>query len=111
MLTVTTDKSFTKKTKEDFVRWTSQYDLMKTLVTIYTDVPVKYTYSDCKIDKLNWENCLELFKQFDMNTFVKYINEEKMFSQKNNNPYIPAKYVEERKERTKTVQLNLFNKL
>ena len=111
MAEVLADKKISKKLREDFTRWASQYELMKTLVTIRIDVPVTYTYGDCKVDKLNWNKCLELFKQYEMYTFVKYIEEEKMFSQKNNHPYIPAKNVEERKERTKNVQLNLFNKL
>ena len=105
------DKKISKKLREDFPRWVNQYNLIKTLVTIYTDVPVPYTYGDCKVDTLNWNKCLDLFKQFEMNSFVKYIENKKLFTQENNNPYIPAKNTQERKERSKNVQLNLFDKL
>jgi DNA polymerase-1 len=65
-------KSLSKKISD----W--DYEKTKSLVTIRRDAPIKYSYDDCAV-KLNWENAIELFVDFEFYSFIKRVKERKFY--------------------------------
>ena len=64
---------YNKKVTAQLENWQKQYSLLKTLVTIRTDVNVPYSFEDCEIGLLNWEELKGYMKLLDMNNFVQRI--------------------------------------
>ena len=64
---------YNKKVTAQLENWQKQYSLLKTLVTIRTDVNVPYSFEDCEIGLLNWKELKGYMKLLDMNNFVQRI--------------------------------------
>lgn len=67
-------KNLSKSLKD----WSCNYNIVKQLVTIRKDVPVKYTYDDCKV-KIDWENCIPFLQELECNSIIKRIKGGKLF--------------------------------
>lgn len=59
-------KSYSKTIKNNFDNWKERSSLIKKLVTIVTDLELPYTYDDCEIDVLNWDNLIPYLEDLDM---------------------------------------------
>lgn len=65
--------NYNKKIKTGLADWQSRYELLKTLVTIRTDVELPYTFDDCEIDLLKWDELIPYMEQLEMNNFINRI--------------------------------------
>lgn len=63
-----------KTLKNNIEEWLPNSDLYKTLVTIKCDVNVNYDFKDCKINKINWNNAKDKFKELEFKSFIDRIN-------------------------------------
>lgn len=67
-----------KKLSNNLKEWQTDYPLMKKLVTIRNDVPIKYSFDDCKIS-LNWNNAIPLFEELEFNSLIKRVKGGKLY--------------------------------
>ena len=54
------------------------YEKTRKLVTIKKDVPIKYSFEDCK-KNLNWNNVIPLFEEFEFASYIKKIKQGKFY--------------------------------
>lgn len=64
---------YNKKIRNGFKDWQARFPIIKTLMTIRTDVTLPYTFADCEIDLLNWEDFKEYIKGLEMYNFIQRI--------------------------------------
>lgn len=72
-LTVDDLQKYNSKIKNNFLEWKERATLLKQLMTIRTDVSLPYTFEDCEIGLLNWEDFKEYIRGLDMNNFIQRI--------------------------------------
>jgi len=66
-------KGINKRVKEGILNWAPDVDIILKLVTIRTDVPVYFSYDECKVD-FDWDNAREIFDELEMNSFIKKLD-------------------------------------
>ena len=64
---------YNKKIRVGLTDWQSRYELLKTLVTIRTDVELPYTFEDCEIDLLKWNDLVPYMEELEMHNFINRI--------------------------------------
>ena len=60
-------KESNKRVAANIEEWKSRVNILKQLVTIRQDIKLPYTFDDCKIDQLYWEEILSYIEELDMN--------------------------------------------
>lgn len=72
----------TGKVGENLRAWLPNSSKTKTLVTIRKDVPVPFTFEECKLTSVNWENAREIFQELEFNKYLEKLNEGKFYNVK-----------------------------
>ena len=64
---------YNKKIRNNFADWKQRFPILKELMTIRTDVQLPYTFDDCEIDLLNWDEFKIYIKGLEMYNFIQRI--------------------------------------
>lgn len=70
------------KVGENLRTWLPNADKNKQLVTIKRDVPVPFTFEECEITKVDWENARPIFEELEFNKIIEKLDGGKFYNVK-----------------------------
>lgn len=68
------------KVGENLRTWLPRADINKQLVTIKRDVPVPFTFEECEITKVDWENARPIFEELEFNKIIEKLDGGKFYA-------------------------------
>lgn len=68
------------KVGENLRTWLPRADINKQLVTIKRDVPVPFTFEECEIKKVDWENARPIFEELEFNKIIEKLDGGKFYN-------------------------------
>lgn len=70
------------KIGENLRKWIPKAEINKKLVTINRNVPVPFTFEECEITSINWENARPIFQELEFAKHIERLNERKFYMMK-----------------------------
>ena len=65
--------NYNKTIKKNLKDWQERYEILKQLVTIKTDLPLPYDFTDFEIGLLKWNEIKPLLQDLEMYNFINRI--------------------------------------